>query len=154
MATILHIFISSQKRGPVTEVESAKLEAGKGIVGDRYHSLAQQHIDQNLDVPDNHVSFIAKEELDKFLADNSADLDYSEFRRSIVTQGIDLNTLVGKEFKVGDAICYGAELCEPCAFLASSVHPAVLPGLINRGGLRATVIATGAITKGSQLIEI
>jgi MOSC domain-containing protein YiiM len=154
MATVQHIFISSKKRGPVNEVESANLEAGKGIIGDRYHSLAQQHFDQKLAVPDNHVSIIAKEELDKFLADNSSDLQYGDFRRSIVTSGIDLNALVGKQFKVGDAVCYGAELCEPCAFLASSVHPAVLPGLVNRGGLRATVITTGTIAKGSHLIEI
>lgn len=153
MAAVEHIFIVKKKRGQVTEVDSAHLEAGRGIVGDRYHSLALQHIDQTMDVPESHISFIAKEELDKFLADNSSTLGYGDFRRSIITSGMDLNTLVGKQFKVGDAICFGIEPCEPCSFLASSVHPAVLPGLVNRGGLRATVISTGLVTKGSQLIE-
>jgi MOSC domain-containing protein YiiM len=154
MATVEHIFITAKKRGSICEVDSADLEAGKGIVGDRYHSLAQQHMDQNIDVPDNHVSFVAKEELDKFLRDNPSALTYGDFRRSIVTSGINLNALVGKQFKVGEAICFGAELCEPCSFLAGSVDRAVLPGLINRGGLRAAVIETGAIAKGSLLTEV
>ncbi len=154
MATVEHIYITAKKRGPISEVDSASLEAGKGIVGDRYHSLAQQHMDQNSAVPSNHISFVAKEELDQFLRDNSSDLNYGDFRRSIVTAGIDLNALVGKQFKVGDAICFGAELCEPCSFLAGSVHCAMLPGLINRGGLRATVISSGTITKGSKFSEI
>jgi MOSC domain-containing protein YiiM len=154
MAAVENIYISLKKRGPVAEVDSATLEAGKGIVGDRYHTLAQQHLEQNSPVPENHVSFVAREELDTFLTENSSKLSYGDFRRSIVTSGIDLNALVGKQFKVGDAVCFGAELCEPCSFLAGSVHHAVLPGLINRGGLRATVIETGTITKGSQLVEI
>ncbi len=153
MAKVEHIFITPEKRGSMREVPSATLEAGKGIQGDRYHSLAEQHVAQDLNVPNNHVSFIAQEELDQFLRANSSDLSYRDFRRSIVTSGIDLNSLVGKKFSVGDALCYGFELCEPCSFLASSVHPAVLPGLVNRGGLRATVISTGSITQGSTLTE-
>jgi len=154
MATIQHIYITPKKRGLMSEVDSADLEAGKGIVGDRYHMLAEQHIEQKMDVPENHVSFVAKEELDRFLSDNSSDLAYRDFRRSVVTSGVDLNALVGKQFKVGDAICFGFELCEPCSFLAGLVHQAVLPGLINRGGLRATIIKSGTIAKGSKLEEV
>ncbi|MFK7864801.1 MAG: MOSC domain-containing protein [Pseudohongiellaceae bacterium] len=153
MGQVEKIFIALESRGAVLEIENAELEAGKGILGDRYHSRAEQLIAEGKKVPDNHISFIAKEELDAFLKTNNSDLNLSDFRRSVITTGVDLNSLVGKEFTVGDALCYGAELCEPCAFLAATVHRKVLPELVEKGGLRATVIRDGSITAGSKIEE-
>lgn len=153
MGQVEKIFIALESRGNVLEIENAELEESKGILGDRYHSKAEQLISEGKEVPDNHISFIAKEELDAFLKANNSDLDYSDFRRSVITSGIDLNSLVGKKFKVGDAVCFGAELCEPCAFLAATVHRQVLPELVEKAGLRATVISSGSITAGSPIGE-
>lgn len=154
MGQIEKIFIALESRGRVLEMEEAELEAGKGILGDRYHSKAEQLLGEGKSVPDNHISLVAKEELEAFLMTHDSDLGFGDFRRSIITSGIDLNSLVGKKFKVGDAVCYGSELCEPCAYLASSVHRAVLPGLVHKGGLRATVISGGTISSGSVVGEI
>ena len=89
--------------------------------------------------------------MDTFLARNNAEIDYGDFRRNIITSGVDLNALVGKEFLLGNVLCKGTELCEPCAFLAATVHRAVLPELINKGGLRATVLSDGEIGAGSEI---
>jgi MOSC domain-containing protein YiiM len=106
-------------------------------------------------VPENHLSLIDKSVLDDFLANQAKDsgLEYADFRRSLITSGIDLNALVDKEFMVGTARCRGIELCEPCAFLAATVHRAVLPGLVNRGGLRAIIIKSGSAEIGSSVTE-
>ncbi len=149
MGKIEAIYIASGKRAAVQRVESAQLEAGKGIVGDRYHSLACEYLAKNMDVPANHVSFVAMEELDTFMSRHDLNLDYGEFRRSIVTSGIDLNSLEGKRFRVGDAVCFGEELCEPCSYLARTVHSAVLPELDARAGLRCTVVESGTIGPGA-----
>ena len=116
--TIEEIYIAQSKRDAVQPVSSAILEAGRGIVGDRYHSKSEKLIDLGGVVPDNHVTLIAREELDVFLGKHESDLNYGDFRRNIITSGIDLNALVGKEFSVGAARCRGVELCEPCATLA------------------------------------
>ena len=151
MGAIESIYIASGKRESVQQVASAELEQGKGIVGDRYHSLAVATLEKAMEVPTNHVSFVAAEELDAFMSHHGLDFDYGHFRRSIVTRGIDLNALQGKRFKVGDAICYGDELCEPCSYLASIIHSSVLPELEGRAGLRCTVLQSGTISPGSTL---
>ncbi|MFT4886433.1 MAG: MOSC domain-containing protein YiiM [Pseudohongiellaceae bacterium] len=154
MGLVEQIFIVKQQRGEITELASAELEAGKGIVGDRYHAKAQKMGSEGKAVHDNHISFIAGEELEAFLITHNSDLGFGDFRRSVVTSGIDLNALVGKQFKVGDSVCFGNELCEPCAYLAATVHRAVLPGLVGKGGLRATILSSGSISAGSMIEEL
>jgi MOSC domain-containing protein YiiM len=123
-------------------------------VGERYHSLAEAHLEQGKPVHENHLSLISKEDLDEFLKRNNSDLAYGDFRRSVITQGIDLNALVGKKFRVGNAVCYGVEPCEPCSYLSKTVHRKVLPELVNKGGLRATVLESGTIETGSEIVAM
>jgi len=145
------IYIAQSRRDAVKQVDSAILKAGRGIVGDRYHTNAEKLIDADSVVPDNHLTLIAKEELDDFLSTHESNLDYGDFRRNIITSGIDLNALVGKEFSVGDAICRGTELCEPCAPLSRLVHPAVLPDLVHKAGLRAVIVKDGEVEVGGEI---
>jgi len=148
---IERIYIATNKKEPVQQIERASLEAGKGIVGDRYHALSEASLASGKPGKENHLSLIAREELDDFLTRHDSDLDYGDFRRSIITSGIDLNSLVGKKFKLGTALCLGAELCEPCAFLASSVHRSVLPELVHKSGLRAVIVNDGEIQTGDSI---
>lgn len=153
--TLEHIYLVAEKRGETETREKIELEAGLGIVGDRYHTYAKSCLAAEDPVPENHLSLIDKSVLDDFLANQAKDsgLEYADFRRSLITSGVDLNALVDKEFMVGTARCRGIELCEPCAFLAATVHRGVLPGLVNRGGLRAIIIKSGNAGIGSAVTE-
>ena len=153
--TLEHIYLVAEKRGETEAREKIELEAGLGIVGDRYHTYAKSCLAAEGPVPENHLSLIDKSVLDDFLANQAKDsgLEYADFRRSLITSGVDLNALVDKEFMVGTARCRGIELCEPCAFLAATVHRGVLPGLVNRGGLRAIIIKSGNAEIGSAVTE-
>lgn len=144
---IQQIYIVSSKRGQPEQLDTAYLEAGKGIKGDRYHTNASAWIADGRSAPENQISLIDADSIDAFLASNPSEkqLSYGDFRRSIITRGLDLNQLVGKDFFIGDVRCRGTELCEPCSFLAQTVHSAVLPLLINRGGLRAIVLENGMV---------
>ena len=77
-----------------------------------------------------------------------------EARRNIVTEGIDLNALVGKRVQVGTAVVEGIRLCEPCKHLAAQTFPETLEGLKGRGGLRARIVADGVIRVGDTVEEI
>ncbi|MEQ8954634.1 MAG: MOSC domain-containing protein [Gammaproteobacteria bacterium] len=151
MGRVEEIYIAASKKAPVIKVESAVLEAGKGIVGDRYHLFAEKLLAAGQAVLDNHLTLISREVLDDFLAAHPAELGYGDFRRSVITSGIDLNQLVGKEFRLGGALCRGAELCEPCTTLQKMVHSEVIPHLVNRGGLRAVILESGEIESGSEI---
>jgi len=72
-------------------------------------------------------------------------------RRSVVTRGVDLNGLVGEEFRVGEVLLRGARPAEPCAHLARLAGEEVLPGLVHRGGLRAEIVAGGTLRVGDAV---
>ena len=154
MGRIDYIYLAREKRQAVERVDNATLEAGKGMVGDRYYRLAEAHLNKELPVMQNHISLVEREALDKFLSAHSLTNDYGEFRRSIITSGVSLNALVGKRFELGSAKLFGVELCAPCAYLASIIHPAALPDLELSAGLRATVIRSGEIQLGDTLNAI
>lgn len=150
-ATVENIFVSRVRREQPQAMSTAKLEAGKGIVGDRYHQRSMELLATGDEVQPNHISLISREELDAFLARNDARIDYGDFRRNILTSGIDLYALIGKKFRLGSALCQGVEDCEPCAFLAATVHRAVLPELEKKAGLRAIILEDGDLEIGDTI---
>ena len=153
-ATVENIFITKTRREQPYEIEAAKLEAGKGIVGDRYHERALEFLAVGDQVPANHISLISKEELAGFLEHNNTEIDYANFRRNVLVSGIDLRGLIGKQFKLGSALCQGIEDCDPCAFLAATVHHSVLPEMKEKAGLRAIILEDGDLKIGDTIILI
>jgi len=150
-ATVENIFITKTRREQPYEIEAAKLEAGKGIVGDRYHERALEFLAVGDQVPSNHISVISKEELAGFLERNNAEIDYADFRRNVLTSGIDLRELIGRQFKLGSALCQGIEDCDPCVFLAATVHRSVLPEMKEKAGLRAIILEDGDLKIGDTI---
>jgi len=80
-------------------------------------------------------------------------LQPGDARRNIVTRGVPLNHLVGKEFTLGGVTLRGVRLCEPCTHLEGLTEKGVLTGLIHRGGLRAQIIKDGTIRVGDAIQE-
>jgi MOSC domain-containing protein YiiM len=152
--TVENIFITKTRREQPHEIEAAKLEAGKGIIGDRYHERALEFLAVGDQVPSNHISVISKEELAGFLERNNAEIDYADFRRNVLTSGIDLRELIGRQFKLGSALCQGIEDCDPCAFLAATVHHSVLPEMKKKAGLRAIILEDGDLKIGDTITLI
>ncbi len=152
--TVENIFITKTGREQPHEIEAAKLEAGKGIVGDRYHERALEFLAMGDQVPSNHISVISKEELAGFLERNNAEIDYADFRRNVLTSGIDLRELIGRQFKLGSALCQGIEDCDPCVFLAATVHRSVLPEMKEKAGLRAIILEDGDLKIGDTITLI
>ena len=75
-----------------------------------------------------------------------------DLRRNIVISNCDLNSLVDKEFQIGNVVLKGIRLCEPCKYLADKLdNPKILSELIHKSGLRAQIIKGGSITMTSQV---
>jgi MOSC domain-containing protein YiiM len=71
----------------------------------------------------------------------------------VVTRGVPLNHLVGREFQVGAVRLRGMRLCEPCEHLEGLTTKGVLTGLLHRGGLRADIISGGTIRVGDSVSD-
>ena len=145
MGKVIAIFIARKAAVQMELVSEARLELGRGIVGDRYYSGKGTFSETLKGSPDSEVTLIESEQIDYFNRTTGLSLDYGMPRRNVVTEGIELNELVGVQFRVGEVMLEGIRLCEPCAHLASLVAKEVLPELVHRAGLRAKIIFGGTI---------
>jgi len=131
-------------------VTEARAVAGKGLEGDRYFSGCGTFTPQT-PKPDYELTLIEIENVVAFARESGLLFDPAQARRNIVTEGVRLNDLAGREFRVGEVRIRGIRLCEPCHYLASVSHPSVLPGLVHKGGLRAQIVSEGIIRVGDPV---
>lgn len=125
--------------------------AGVGLEGDRYATRMGSFSAKPK--PGRQITLIEAEAIEALERELGLALAPGETRRNLVTRGVALNHLAGREFSVGVARLRGHELCEPCTDLARMTgKPQVLPGLIHRGGLRAEILEGGVIRVGDQFV--
>lgn len=143
------IFIAEHSLGKQVQVDKIELITGKGIVGDRNFDRAQW--------PGQNITFIEIEEIEAFNNNYQQRIQLADTRRNIITQGIRLNDLVGKEFSIGNVRFKGVELCEPCATLGKLLGndtlaaKDVVKAFVHKSGLRADVLSDGEIQYGMSI---
>lgn len=152
MAHIVEILVGSSPTAPALSVASARAIPGRGLEGDRY-AAGTGTFSARLQKPDCELTLVQQEHIEKFSASSGIAFTARDARRNIVTSGIDLNTLVGKEFRLGTVLIRGLGLCEPCNYLAKQTSTEILRGLIHKGGLRAQILTEGEIHVGDSLTE-
>ena len=149
--TVERIFIGQTPGGPQIEREQVVVAAGSGIEGDRYFG---RH-----DEPGQNITLIEAEEIEAFSREQRRLLDFSTTHRNLITRGIRLNELVGREFLIGNVKLRGVELCEPCLGMGTALASPELPAaavvkrFLHRAGLRADVLSDGVITRGAKIAK-
>lgn len=143
------MFIAPKAGEPVSAVNEVRAVPGKGLEGDRYFKGAGFYSDKP--GPHREVTLIEIEAVEALKRDYEIELDPGNSRRNILTRGVPLNHLVGREFQVGEVTMRGIRLCEPCAHLAQLTRQDVLKSLVHRGGLRAQVLTEGIIRVGDTI---
>ena len=105
--TVEAICIARDAGAALEQLDVARALTRTGLEGDRY-VLGTGTFSSG--VPGSALTLIEAEVCESFDPPLMAD----EHRRNIVTRGIDLNALVGRRFTVGQVLCEGMCLCEPC----------------------------------------
>jgi MOSC domain-containing protein YiiM len=144
------IHIASAAKRPTQPVEQVQAIPGVGLTGDRY---AQQQGTFSKPEPDFELTLIEVEAIDALKREYGVELTPGEARRNLVTRGVPLNHLVGREFTIGDVRIRGIRLCEPCSHLQALTKRPVIKGLRHRGGLRAQILSEGVIKVGDRVSE-
>jgi len=142
--------VAPRKGAPMELVSGARALAGRGLEGDRYAVGSGTFSPQGVHRPGYDLTLIAAEVVEE-LTTRDAALDFVSTRRNVLTRGIDVNALVGRDFTIGDVHCRGLRLAEPCAHLERLHGPGLLRPLIHRGGLRVDILDDGLITPGSRI---
>jgi MOSC domain-containing protein YiiM len=144
------IHVAASAGQPMRPVEFVGATAGVGLEGDRY-ALGRGHYSPDLRVS-RDLTLIEAEVIQDLARDDGIELASGETRRNLTTRGVRLNDLVGRRFWVGNVLCEGTRLCEPCHYLAQLTgKPPLLRALVHRGGLRADIIRGGRICRGDQV---
>jgi MOSC domain-containing protein YiiM len=150
MSRVIEILIASSPSSTMESRDSVRAVPGRGLEGDRYF-FGLGTFSPNPQKPDYEVTLIQKEHIENFQAASALPFTATHARRNLVSEGVDLNLLVGKDFTIGSVRLRGIRLCEPCDHLAKSTFPAVLQGLEHKGGLRAQILSEGVIHVGDPL---
>lgn len=144
------IHITPTAEAAMRSVDQAVAVAGVGLEGDRY--AARMGSFSAKPKPGRQLTLIEAEAIEALERELGMVLAPGETRRNLITRGVALNHLVGREFTVGGVRLLGHELCEPCGDLARMTgKPQILPGLVHRGGLRAEIIEGGLIRVGDSV---
>lgn len=145
------IYIRPSPGAPQQQRRQVQAVAGQGLEGDRYFGAQ--------DEPGQNVSLVEAEAIERWQMEAGQTFDLSVTARNLVTRGVRLNDLVGREFCIGPVRLLGVELCEPCMTLGQALQTAnvapheVVRRWLKTGGLRATVLTSGELTVGATISE-
>jgi hypothetical protein len=149
--TVEGLAVAPAAEAPMELLEVAQAAAGRGLAGDRYAAGVGTFSSRGERRPGYDLTLIAAEVLDE-LAAAGHEVGFAATRRNVLTRGIDVNALVGRRFRIGDVLCEGRRLCEPCVHLDRLSGPGLLRPLIHRGGVRVDVLTDGEIRLGAPVV--
>ena len=124
---------------PTLEVPEFRCVPGQGIEGDRFFDFKADYKGQ--------ITFFAQEVYDRLCAELKVrDKSPAAFRRNVICEGIDLNTLKGgQEFEIQGVQFRGSEECRPCYWMDQAFGPGAEMALKGWGGLRAEILSEGVL---------
>jgi len=152
---IVHIYISpghnffghyGQPAGknPVLEVAEVECVANRGLRGDRFFDYKENYAGQ--------VTFFSWETYQNLCQTlHVQDKSPAVFRRNVITRGVELNSLAGKEFEIQGICFFGVSECSPCYWMDEAFAPGADELLHRNGGLRARILNSGTLRVTAEL---
>ena len=130
---------------PTIEVPMIECAAGHGIRGDRFYDYKEAY--------DGQITFFAAEVFDGLCSELEIDHpSLASVRRNVITRGVDLNELIGREFEVQGVCFRGTEECRPCYWMDHAIAPGAEKFLQGRGGLRARILTAGKLHSTAKIL--
>ena len=146
MGKVLEIGISENKSNKIVNVDEVEAIKGKGLVGEKHFKEDNKKRSQ--------ITLIEIENINHYNKITGTRIPAINFLRNIITEGIRLNVLVGKEFFIGKVKVKAHDLCRPCKNLQESLQQKnTLKELLYTGGLRCEILSNGKIFINDQIIS-
>lgn len=123
---------------PMHEVHEMECVTGRGIRGDRFFDYKPDYKGQ--------ITFFSSEVFaDVCRALAAGPKSPGVTRRNVITEGVDLNSLIGQRFHVQGIEFEGVCECSPCYWMDHAIAPGAEKALQGRGGLRARILSGGIL---------
>ena len=140
------IGIRPERRASVQAVEAAEALEDLGLRGDHFAGKPGS---------DRQVTLVQHEHLDVVASIlGSAPLDPGLLRRNISVSGINLLSLVGRKFRIGEAVMEGAGPCRPCSRMEENLGHGGWNAMRGHGGIIARVVRSGLIRTGDEVADL
>jgi MOSC domain-containing protein YiiM len=147
--SVKEIFITPASAQPMMGLPSVRAFADRGLEGDRFYRESWNAVKRS----DKAVSLIEDEVLALAAKEIGVEAIGILTRRNIVTRGVPLIELLGREFIIGTVRMRGIRLFEPCGHLVAVTKiPAIFKALEHRSGLKAAVLSDGEIQIGDAVV--
>jgi MOSC domain-containing protein YiiM len=125
---------------PLLECAELRCLSGRGVEGDRFFDYKDDYKGQ--------ITFFSAEVFAALCQHLGVrGLSPGAARRNVITSGVDLNSLIGKEFSVQGVGFAGVAECSPCYWMDRAIAPGAEAFLQGQGGLRARILSDGTLRR-------
>ena len=132
-------------REPMCELSQVEAITGRGLKGDRTAEKSRPGISRQ-------VTLIQAEHLAAVGALLwRAAINPALTRRNIVVSGINLASLKGHQFRIGDALLEWTGECQPCSMMEAVLGIGGYNAMRGHGGITARVVESGVIGIGTAV---
>ena len=134
------IHVAKGRRLPMRAVEEVVAEAGRGLVGDRYHGSKHRHV--TVQAADALAE--AAERLGRPVPDELT-------RRNLTISGAEVPTTPGTRMRIGPVLLEVVRVAAPCKLLDDTLGPGAQEALRRRAGTVFRVLESGVIAVESPV---
>ncbi|WP_419708516.1 MOSC domain-containing protein [Pseudomonas sp. NFX224] len=134
------IGVRAQSRSPMIELEAVEARLEAGLTGDHARPGVRNARQVTL-IQWEHLPVISS------LMGRPEDQPVrpEDLRRNLVISGINLFSLKGRRFRIGQAIFETTGWCQPCARLENNLGSGTFQAVRGHGGITARVLQSGII---------
>ncbi|HQC78484.1 MAG TPA: MOSC domain-containing protein [Mycobacterium sp.] len=125
---------------PMRSIDTVEAEAGKGLVGDRYHGSRHRQ-----------VTIQSREALDRTADQLGYEFDAGATRRNITVDTGDIPTKPGSRLRIGEVEFEVVRVAAPCRLMEDAVGPGATAALRGRAGSACRVLSSGTIRVGDPV---
>ena len=133
--------IAPGRRLPMEALDEVVVEAGRGIVGDRYHGTRHRH-----------VSVQSFERLAEATAALGAPVLPEGTRRNVTISHGDVPTAPGSRIEIGQVVLEVVRVAAPCRILDDEIAPGAAAALRRRAGSVCRALTGGRIRVGDSVL--
>ena len=152
LGSVISIHIAPAAGAQMQSVPCASAIPAQGLEGDRYFTKQGTFSTTAGAVRD--LTLIESEAVEALNSKLGSRFSAADMRRNLVTRGVALNHLVGRDFRVGEVLLRGERLCQPCSYLESLTQMGVKAAMMRRAGLRAEILERGTIRVGDAIAAL
>jgi steroid delta-isomerase-like uncharacterized protein len=152
VSSVISIHIAPAAGAPMQAVRCVSAIPGQGLEGDRYFTKQGTFSATPGSVRD--VTLIESESVEALNSKLGSRFSAADMRRNLVTRGVALNHLVGRDFRVGEVLLRGERQCQPCSYLETLTQIGVKAAMMHRAGLRAEILDGGTIRIGDRIAAL